>query len=92
MRVWPQQAADRGFIFITVYAPTSSEAVTGGAGYAVCAAGLPRRLWGGRKIRRLGDERPADQIRISKNNEIKMWTPGVQAAYHESMSMRAGDI
>ena len=82
MRVWPQQAADRGFIFITVYAPTSSEAVTGGAGYAVCA-GLPRRLRGGRKIRRLGDERRPDQIRISKNNEIKMWTPGVQAAAYQ---------
>lgn len=48
MRVWPQRAADRAFIFITVYAATSSGAVTGGAGYAVqaCraqeAAGRPR--------------------------------------------------
>ena len=51
----------------------------------LCCAGLPRRLEGGRKIRRLADERPPDQIRISKNNEIKMWTPRVEAgAYHES--------
>ena len=50
----------------------------------LCRPAVPRRLLGGRKIRRLGDERPPDQeIRISKNNEIKMWTPGVQAAAYQ---------
>ena len=52
------------------------------AGQLYCA-GLPGRLEGGREIRRLGDERPPDQIRISKNNEIKMGTPRVQAGAYQ---------
>ena len=50
----------------------------------LCCASRARRLRGGRKIRRLGDERPPDQeIRISKNNEIKMGTPRVQAGAYQ---------
>ena len=76
MRVWPQRAADRAFIFITVYATTSSRAVTGGA--------WPVRLVvvGRLQICRLGDERPPDQeIKISENNEIKMGAPRLRRGH-----------
>ena len=75
MRVAPQRAADRAFIFITVYAATSSRAVTGGA--------WPGRLVVGRlQICRLGDERPPDQeIKISENNEIKMGAPRLRRGH-----------
>ena len=77
MRVWPQRAADRAFIFITVYAATSSRAVTGGAWPGRLAVGEGRL-----QICRLGDERPPDQeIKISENNEIKMGAPRLRRGH-----------